>query len=111
MASFKFKLKGPTSLGADKKVPVVVTLHGMGSNYLNMRPLVALFGERTIELYLQGSIPWVNGFTYYVPQLYKFSETRLIGGTAKKIDHEVKQILQMNNLQEHPLMFIGFSKG
>lgn len=103
MASFKFELKCSTYLKADKKVPVVVTLHGMGSNYLNMRSLVALFGERTIELHLQGAIPWGNGFTYYAPRFYKFSKAQLIGVTAEKIYYEVKQILQKNQLQEHPL--------
>lgn len=83
----------------------------MGSNYLNMRPLVALFGERTIELHLQGAIAWGNGFTYYAPQFYKFSKAQLIRGTAEKIYYEVKQILQKNQLQEHLLMFIGFSQG
>jgi phospholipase/carboxylesterase len=111
MDSFKSELKCPTYLKADKKVPVVVTLHGMGSNYLNMRPLVALFGEQTIELHLQGAIPWGNGFAYYAPWFYKFPETQLIGRTAERIYHEVKQILIENQLQEHPLAFIGFSQG
>ncbi|WP_281166091.1 alpha/beta hydrolase [Liquorilactobacillus sicerae] len=107
----KEELVCPMNLKTDQNVPVIITLHGIGSNFFDLRPLVSIFGPSLIELHLQGSIVYGSGFTYYIPRFYKFSESQLIGNAAEKIYLQIKHDLEENDLQNHPLAVIGFSQG
>ncbi|KRM88464.1 alpha/beta hydrolase [Liquorilactobacillus vini] len=107
----KEELMCPMNLKTDQNVPVIVTLHGIGSNFFDLRPLVSIFGPSLIELHLQGAIAYGSGFTYYIPRFYKFSENQLIGNAAEKLYLQIKHDLKEHDLQDHPLAVIGFSQG
>jgi phospholipase/carboxylesterase len=78
----KYELVGASRLGNQQDVPVVITLHGMGSNYLDLRPSISFFNQKVIELHFQGSIEYANGYAYYIPRFFG-SPSNYIGGTMK----------------------------
>lgn len=111
MIDLKYELVGASRLGNQQDVPVVITLHGMGSNYLDLRPSISFFNQKVIELHFQGSIEYANGYAYYIPRFFEASEPDVIGNAAEKIYEQTQRILKANHLEGHPLAVIGFSQG
>ncbi|MCP0886116.1 dienelactone hydrolase family protein [Ligilactobacillus sp. WILCCON 0076] len=111
MNTLKYELLGLEKYKTVPDIPVIITLHGMGSNYLDLRPLVPIFGKSVIELHVQGGISFQTGFTFYIPDFKESSEATVVGMAAENIYAQIKQILIENDLQKHPLGIIGFSQG
>lgn len=111
MVDLKYELIGASKLSSHTDVPVVITLHGIGSNYLDLRPLISIFDQQVIELHLQGSVPYANGYAYYFPEFHQRSEAEVIESAAQKIYEQTQEILKSNHLEDHPLAVIGFSQG
>lgn len=94
-----------------KVTPVVMTLHGMGASYLDLRPLVSVFGKNVIELHLQGDLNYRGGYAYFTPEFGKKAEIDVIGNVVKNIHDQVQEILKQKKLQNNPLFSLGFSQG
>lgn len=94
-----------------KETPVALTLHGMGSSYLDLRPLIPVFGREVIELHLQGDLDYGGGYTYFIPEFTKKTEQEIIGTVVKDIHDEVVSILETEKLEKNPLFSLGFSQG
>ncbi|KRL04014.1 phospholipase carboxylesterase [Liquorilactobacillus oeni DSM 19972] len=86
-------------------------MHGLGSNYLNLRKLAALYPVPVIELHIEGALVYGNGFAYYTPQALKKNEAEVIEKTADALYTEIIRILKENNLICESMNIIGFSQG
>lgn len=108
---YKQEVIYPRGEVVNAQTPVVVTLHGMGTNYLNLRPLMPIFALPIIEIHLEGDLTYGDGYTYYIPEFIHQSEEAVITETALAVHTEVAAILANRGLAENPLNVLGFSQG
>ncbi|MFT9097761.1 alpha/beta hydrolase [Liquorilactobacillus sp.] len=107
---YKYEMVYP-KIEVTDKTPIVMTLHGMGSSYLDLKPLVSVFGENVIELHVQGDINYGSGYAYFIPEFINKTEIAVIGSVITDIHNQVETILKQERLQDNPLFSLGFSQG
>ncbi|KRN06932.1 phospholipase carboxylesterase [Liquorilactobacillus sucicola DSM 21376 = JCM 15457] len=107
---YQFELLYPEK-EVTEKTPVVITMHGMGSNFYDLRPLLAAFDARVIQLHLQGNVPFGTGFAFFEPDFSKRTEESVLEPVVNAIYHEINEILEEKKLTTHPKYVLGFSQG
>ncbi|KRM96788.1 phospholipase carboxylesterase [Liquorilactobacillus aquaticus DSM 21051] len=93
------------------KTPVVITMHGMGSNFYDLRPLLEFFDIPVIQLHLQGDILFSNGFAFFDPDFSQQTEDEVIGPVITAVYREINAILGEQGLEAQPKLVLGFSQG
>lgn len=63
-APLYFNLMKPKTIETDKKYPAIFLLHGMGSNELDLPPLVQAFNEKMFIFSLRGPIVQPPGYAF-----------------------------------------------
>ena len=106
---YKYKIEMPKHVSSD--TPVVVTLHGMGSNYDDLKELVPLIVGETITIHLQGDLQFGSGFAFFIPNFTEQSEENIIGSVIKQTYQTISTVINNNNFVGHPIYLIGFSQG
>lgn len=64
-APLYFNLMKPKTIETDKKYPAIFLLHGMGSNELDLPPLVQAFNEKMFIFSLRGPIVQPPGYAFF----------------------------------------------
>ncbi|WP_010631794.1 alpha/beta hydrolase [Sporolactobacillus vineae] len=96
----------------DPSTPVLVTLHGMGTDYHDLASIAADGEKNFVQINIQGDLTFSSGYTYYIPDFTAQSEKRVITGTMAKLEHALADIYQKEGLSSRqPLFFLGFSQG
>ncbi|GGL51535.1 alpha/beta hydrolase [Sporolactobacillus putidus] len=105
-----YKIKRPDTI--TNATPILVTLHGMGSNYHDLTSIASNDPADFVQINIQGNIAFRSGFTYYVPDFSVRSEEEVITKTLSDIDRFLIDTLKKERLSaEQPLFFLGFSQG
>lgn len=96
----------------DPSTPVLVTLHGMGTDYHDLAAIAADGEKNFVQIDIQGDLHFSSGYTYYIPDFTSRPEEQVITGTLAKLEQSLNAILQKEGLSnQQPLFFLGFSQG
>lgn len=96
----------------DPSTPVLVTLHGMGTDDHDLASIAADGEKHFVQINIQGDLPFSSGYTYYIPDFTNQSEKQVITGTLTKLEHALTNIFRKEGLSNRqPLFFLGFSQG
>lgn len=108
--TYLYKISRPKTV--TDTMPVLVTLHGMGSNYHDLTS-IAGSGEKTfVQIDVQGDKPFRSGYTYYIPEFSKQTEEEVISGTLSRLNQFMNDTYKKEKLSANqPLFFLGFSQG
>ncbi|MCT4395416.1 alpha/beta hydrolase [Periweissella beninensis] len=106
---YEYKIDIPSSINIT--TPVVITIHGMGSNYDDLNTLVPAIIGNAVSIHLQGDLSFGAGYAFFIPDFTKHSEESIIRPVIDKIYATITKIIADNNLQQQPIYLIGFSQG
>ncbi|WP_311406563.1 alpha/beta hydrolase [Liquorilactobacillus uvarum] len=95
----------------EAKTPIVITMHGMGSNFYDLRPLLGIFETPVIQLHIQGNIPFGNGFAFFEPDFSQQTEEQVIGPVISAVYRQINAILIKEKIAKQPKFILGFSQG
>lgn len=108
--TYLYHIKRPETV--TEETPILVTLHGMGSNYHDLSAIAGKQSADYIQIDVQGNRPWQSGYTYYVPNFSSVPEEQVILETLDALMQFLKETYQKEKLSENqPLYFLGFSQG
>ena len=51
----------------DEHTPVAIALHGMGTDYNDLQPVLDQLAPKEIQLSLQGDQPFQSGYQFFLP--------------------------------------------
>lgn len=110
-STYPYEIHMPSKLEAEKKYPVIFTLHGKGSDERNMFGLVAPLAEDFIIIGIRGNIPLGSGFQYY--------ELKSLGNPIREMFDQAVHDLQAfihEASEKYPIdpgrrYLLGFSQG
>ncbi len=97
----------------DQNTPVAISLHGMGTDYNDLQPVMDQIAKNEIQLSLQGDLKFQNGYEFFAPSFDRGSdkEVQVIGTVLKNVYAFVQNLLQDKGLTSNPLHYLGFSQG
>ncbi len=94
-----------------KGTPVLVTLHGIGADYHDLREIIAPLGDRVLQFHIQGNIPIDHGYAYYLLDYTNQSEQEAIQDARTSLHCFIQSELRELDLLDHPVCLMGFSQG
>jgi predicted esterase len=95
----------------NEKTAVIVTAHGMGSNYDDLPPVATKIDSQAIQLNIQADLSFGEGYAFFVPDFREHSEQEVIQPVLVAVHDSIQEQLAEQQLTNHPLIFIGFSQG
>ncbi|AZN38784.1 alpha/beta hydrolase [Paenibacillus albus] len=109
--AYEYDIQLPANMDADKRYPVIFTLHGKGSNERNMFGLVEPLAGEFIIIGIRGNLTLGAGFQYY--------ELRSLGNPIREMfDQAIRQLEQFIHYatEKYPIdaarrYLLGFSQG
>nr|WP_090575658.1 alpha/beta hydrolase-fold protein [Paenibacillus sp. OV219] len=109
--AYDYDIRFPANMDANKRYPVIFTLHGKGSNERNMFGLVEPLVEAFIIVGIRGNLTLGAGFQYY--------ELRSLGNPIREIfDQAIQQLEAFVQYvtEKYPIdaarrYLLGFSQG
>lgn len=108
--TYLYHISKPRKTGPS--TPVLITLHGMGTDYYDLAAIAAEGEKNFVQIDLQGDLHFSSGYTYYMPDFTKRPEEEVITGTVSKLEQSLADIFTKEGLSsQQPLFFLGFSQG
>lgn len=95
----------------NEQTPIIVTAHGMGSNYEDLPPVATKIDNNAIQLNIQDDLSFGPGFAFFVPDFREKSEIEVIEPVIHAVHDFIETKVKEENLTNNPLMFLGFSQG
>jgi phospholipase/carboxylesterase len=96
---------------ADKRYPVVFTLHGKGSNERNMFGLVAPLADDFIIIGIRGNMPLGSGYQYYDLKSLGNPIRELFDEAVKQLEAFIQYATEKYPINPDKRYVLGFSQG
>lgn len=110
-APLYFNLMKPKTIETDKKYPAIFLLHGMGSNELDLPPLVQAFNEKMFIFSLRGPIVQPPGYAFFTMDDLGQPNENSFKQTIKMVDDFILFATKTYPIDENNLFLMGFSQG
>uniref|UniRef100_UPI003F682964 alpha/beta hydrolase n=1 Tax=Caldifermentibacillus hisashii TaxID=996558 RepID=UPI003F682964 len=110
-APLYFNLMKPKTIETDKKYPAIFLLHGMGSNELDLPPLVQAFNEKMFIFSLRGPIVQPPGYAFFTMEDLGQPNENSFKQTIKMVDDFILFATKTYPIDENNLFLMGFSQG
>jgi len=110
-APLYFNLMKPKTIETDKKYPAIFLLHGMGSNELDLPPLVQAFNEKMFIFSLRGPIVQPPGYAFFTMEDLGQPNENSFKQTIKMVDNFILFATKTYPIDENNLFLMGFSQG
>lgn len=110
-APLYFNLMKPKMIETDKKYPAIFLLHGMGSNELDLPPLVQAFNEKMFIFSLRGPIVQPPGYAFFTMEDLGQPNENSFKQTIKMVDDFILFATKTYPIDEYNLFLMGFSQG
>ncbi|GBG94809.1 carboxylesterase [Ligilactobacillus salitolerans] len=96
-----------------QNTPITIALHGMGTDYHDLQPVLDQIAPDAIQLSLQGDLPFQTGYEFFAPDFERGSqqEEAVIGKVIDHVYDFISHLLDDKQLTGHPLHYLGFSQG
>ncbi|MBU5342442.1 dienelactone hydrolase family protein [Caldibacillus hisashii] len=101
----------PKTIETDKKYPAIFLLHGMGSNELDLPPLVQAFNEKMFIFSLRGPIVQPPGYAFFTMEDLGQPNENSFKQTIKMVDDFILFATKTYPIDENNLFLMGFSQG
>lgn len=97
----------------DENTPVAVAVHGMGTDYNDLQPVLDRIASSEIQLSLQGDRVFHDGYEFFDVNFERGSEKEknVINMAIENVYASIHDLLEQENLSAHPLHYLGFSQG
>lgn len=97
----------------DAATPVAIALHGMGTDYHDLQPVLDEIAPTEIQISVQGDLPFQQGYMFFKTDFVRgtSAEQDTIGSTVKNVHDFICELLAQEGLNDHPLHYLGFSQG
>ncbi|HJE96247.1 MAG TPA: hypothetical protein K8V00_01385 [Ligilactobacillus acidipiscis] len=111
MMQYLYRLNYPQNW--DEHTPIAIALHGMGTNYNDLQPVLDQIASDQIQLSLQGDQVFQDGYQFFNVNFERGSkkEETVIGTAIENVYSFIQQLLTQKKLTAHPLHYLGFSQG
>ncbi|MEN0648783.1 dienelactone hydrolase family protein [Caldifermentibacillus hisashii] len=110
-APLYFNLMKPKTIETDKKYPAIFLLHGMGSNELDLPPLVQAFNEKMFIFSLRGPLVQPPGYAFFTMEDLGQPNENSFKQTIKSVDDFILFATKNYPIDENNLFLMGFSQG
>lgn len=97
----------------DESTPVAIALHGMGTDYNDLQPVLDQIAPTQIQLSIQGNLPFQSGYMFFNTNFARGTaeEQQVIGEAVENIRSFIQEVLAKEHLSAQPLHYLGFSQG
>jgi phospholipase/carboxylesterase len=95
----------------DKKYPVIITLHGKGSNERNMFGLVAPLAKDFIIIGIRGNLPLGAGYQYYDLKSLGNPIREMFDDAVKQLESFIQYATEKYPIDPGRRYLLGFSQG
>lgn len=91
--------------------PLVITLHGMGSNYLDLPPIINDIKQQVNNINIQAGIKLFDGYAFYLPNGNDFVDEKTLTNVANKLHQYIIDSIEEHELKPSQIYLLGFSQG
>lgn len=110
-APLYFNLMKPNTIETEKKYPAIFLLHGMGSNELDLPPLVQSFNEKMFIFSLRGPLVQPPGYAFFSMEDLGQPNEKSFKQTINMVDDFILFATSTFPIDENNLFLMGFSQG
>lgn len=110
-APMLYELRRPNPAKPEKKYPALFVMHGIGSNELNMLPLVEDLKENFYIFSIRGHLPQTTGYAYFTIQGYGKPHRESFDDGMDQLSKFIQYASDTYPLDLNEIYLLGFSQG
>ncbi|KRE55882.1 alpha/beta hydrolase [Paenibacillus sp. Soil750] len=111
ISAYSYDVHLPANMDPDKKYPVVLTLHGKGSNEKNMFGLVAPLADNFIIIGIRGNLPLGAGYQYYDLKSLGNPIREMFDEAVSQLEAFIQYATEKYPIDPGKRYLLGFSQG